>query len=137
MTSQRLPGPINAHHASLLSPQKCPALSSEQSWDVHLGLLMSPDSEDTPGGRESWRGGARGEFGEPRLPSKLWSKDWLVLGGGKCPGASHCLYVLHASGILHVTQVLLGVRRTVGRMYGVQVVHTAAHAPQWTRTVSK
>lgn len=65
-------------------------------------------------------------------PSQLWSKDWLVLGSGKGPGASHCLYVLHGSGILHVTQALLGVRRTVGRTYGVQVMHTAAHALQWT-----
>jgi len=57
MTAQRFPGHINARHGILLSPQKYSALSSQQSWDVSIGLLMSSDSEDTPGGGESWGGG--------------------------------------------------------------------------------
>ena len=126
MTTQRLPSHIHALRGSLLSTQTYLALSSEQSWDVSPGLLMASDSEDTPRGRGSCRGeGSAGESGEPRLPTQLWSKGWLIPGSGtdlaksRWLGAGRNLCVLPGSGILHLTQAFLGVHRTVDGMCGV------------------
>lgn len=99
---------------------------------------MSSDSEDPPRGRESWEGrGQQESLGSLISSTQLWRKDRLVLGSGMDLAyeqvvGSKPLSLCPWSGILHVTQALLGVRQTVDWMCGVRCVSTAARALQWT-----